>query len=140
MKNIFMIVLGGCVFFAYAWAEDVPTVVYGSAETKNGGQNVFVVEQPKNAVNPLGNPIVEPDNPVQVFGDAYTQNSKQPDQTMNYNDKDTVTQNNLGNDFENTLMEANGRVYDIQSYPKADFKAMENPSDPQTIYSPNVNN
>ena len=45
----------------------------------------------------------------------------------------------LGNDFENTLLEANDRVYDVQSYPEADFKAMGNSANPQTIYSPNVN-
>ena len=36
-------------------------------------------------------------------------------------------------------MEANGRIYDIQSYPEQDINVMNNPSDPQTIYSPNVN-
>ena len=46
----------------------------------------------------------------------------------------------LGKQFRNTLLEANGRVYDIQSYPEQDFMLMNNSAEPQTIYSPNVNN
>ena len=45
----------------------------------------------------------------------------------------------LGKDFQNTLMEANGMVYDVQAYPVEDFDAIGDPSNPQTIYSPNVN-
>ena len=114
------------------------TIVYGSAATKDGKQNVFIIEQPKNAPNPLGDPIPNPNKPVEVFGDLY--NSSTASTQPNAVTTNTSQSQNLGNDFENTLLEANDRVYDIQSYPKADFKAMGDSANPQTIYSPNVNN
>ena len=36
-------------------------------------------------------------------------------------------------------MEADGMVYDVQAYPTEDLKAIGNSSNPETIYSPNVN-
>lgn len=138
MIRLFLLILGLCVFSSYCFAEDNSTVVYGAAETPDGGQNVFVVTQPENAPNPLGDPIVGPNKPVEVFGDVY--NSSNNKNMSDVNSENVENQKNLGNDFENTLLEANDRVYDIQSYPKADFKVMENPANPQTIYSPNVNN
>ena len=143
MNKFFLVLLSGCFCCYNLFAKEFPTVVYGEANTADGGKNVFVVEQPKDAPNPLGDPLPNPDMPVEVFGDVYPQNndsnqtSTQPD---NMEQSQQQSLKNLGDDFENTLLEANGRVYDIQSYPKADFKAMENPADPKTIYSPNVNN
>ena len=115
------------------------TIIYSSAATQDGKQNVFIVEQPKDAPNPLGNPIPNPNKPVEVFGNVYNKadDLTQPDTA---NTTANQQQQNLGNDFENTLLEANDRVYDIQSYPTADFKAMGDSANPKTIYSPNVNN
>lgn len=138
MYKFFLILLSGVFYLSYSMAQDTPTVIYGAAKTSDGGENIFEVTQPENAPNPLGNPIPTPDKPVEVFGDVYPQNTNQTENKNQY--QDNQSQQNLGDDFENTLLEANGRVYDVQSYPKADFKAMENPSDPKTIYSPNVNN
>jgi hypothetical protein len=132
--NFIIIVLVNLAVFDVLANDD--TIVYGAAATKNGNQNVFVIEQPKNAPNPLGNPIPTPDKPVEVFGNVYNHNQNQT--TQNQSGRNTQQQN-LGNDFENTLLEANDRVYDVQSYPEADFKAMGNSANPQTIYSPNVN-
>ena len=139
MMRFFFMIFSGCLFSFYSWAQDDPTIVYGAANTANGKEKVFVVEQPKNAPNPLGDPIVGPDKPVEIFGDINS-NFEMPTQQNNNVSNNQLNSNTLGNDFENTLLEANGRVYDVQSYPKDDFKVMENPSDPQTIYSPNVNN
>lgn len=128
-----------CLLFSFSsFAGDDPTIVYGSAATPDGKQKVFVVEQPKDAPNPLGNPIVGPDKPVEVFGNLDGLRDNQ-NQLNSHISEESENQNNLGSDFENTLLEANDRVYDVQSYPEADFKAMSNPSNPQTIYSPNVN-
>ena len=138
MYKFFLILLSGVFYLSYSMAQDTPTVIYGAAKTSDGGENIFEVTQPENAPNPLGNPIPIPDKPVEVFGDVYPQNTNQTENKNQY--QDNQSQQNLGDDFENTLLEANGRVYDVQSYPKDDFKAMENPSDPKTIYSPNVNN
>lgn len=147
MYKFLLFLLGGFFYFYGAFAEEIPTIVYGEAKRSDGGENVFVVEQPKDAPNPLGHPLPNPDNPVEVFGDEYhpinanttTNNTFNGETNTGSAQNQTQTIQNLGKDFENTLLEANGRVYDVQSYPKADFKAMEDPADPATIYSPNVN-
>ena len=155
----------GTMFMSFAAGaqENSPTVVFGAAATPDGKQNTFLVEQPDGAENPLGDPITGNDNPPQVF-DVQNEMSNQsagnnsasipqPIKDENaLNEQNTVGPNEnlnsdlpqaaqeLGQDFQNTLMEANGRIYDVQSYPEQDIKVMDNPSDPQTIYSPNVNN
>ena len=45
----------------------------------------------------------------------------------------------LGDKFQNTLMEANGMIYDVQAYPEADIPVIGDSANPKTIYSPNVN-
>ena len=50
----------------------------------------------------------------------------------------TLSNHNL-NQFQNTLMEANGMVYDVQAFPEADVPVISDTSNPETIYSPNVN-
>jgi hypothetical protein len=130
--------------------SSMPTVVLGAAATPYGGQNVFVVEQPKDAPNPLGNPIVVPEAAPKVFDTATDKSiGTAPQATMSptasasplpFSNNPAVQSQALGRDFQNTLLEANGRVYDVQSYPIQDFKLMDNSANPQTIYSPNVNN
>ena len=72
--RILLPVLGGIlVWTAFIRAQEpvennaAPTVVFGAAATPDGGQNTFVVEQPKDAPNPLGNPIAVDNTPPQVF-------------------------------------------------------------------------
>ena len=126
------------------YADDAETLVYGAAARPEGGKNVFIVEQPDNLQNPLGNPIVEPREPVQVFGnlsqptEIATNNSVQANSSNNQNSP-ALESKTLGKDFQNTLLEANGRVYDVQSFPEQDIGVISNPAEPQTIYSPNVN-
>ena len=160
--GILLPVLGGIlVWTAFIRAQEpaennaAPTVVFGAAATPDGGQNTFVVEQPKDAPNPLGDPIAVDNTPPQVFdiqeGTEKTTTSadpagaNQPSETgqvanpaLNQGDLPAEAQE-LGKDFQNTLMEADGRIYDIQSYPEQDIGVMGNSADPQTIYSPNVN-
>ena len=128
--------------------DEVPTVVFGSAATADGGQNAFMVEQAKDAPNPLGNPIETPERPTQVFdvpseidSSAVEQNSEPVSAASSINNQENLPAEAqaLGKDFQNTVMEANGRVYDVQSYPEQDLKLMGNSANPQTIYSPNVN-
>ena len=133
------------------YKDSDPTVVIGEAARPDGGQNVFIVEQPNDAPNPLGDPIVGPNRPVEVFDDGSSViNSKELEQNNQWQEAPSIPgpmQNaspqeegiSLGKDFQNTLMEANDRIYDVQSYPIEDINVMSNPSEPQTIYSPNVN-
>ena len=147
-------------------AAEAPTIVYGSAQTASGGEDAFVVEQPDNAPNPLGDPLPEPQTPPE----DYTLQQNQPSQ-QKASENSAVTEpsvlgngpqgvpvvgpdsngpqgvpvvgpdsaQELGNQFQNTLMEANGMVYDVQAFPEADIPVINNPSNPETIYSPNVN-
>lgn len=144
-----LVMLGGV---ARAEVNETPTIIEVSAATPDGGQNVMVVEQPKDAPNPLGSPL--PDvvsqpseiqenkiskNPVQSFGSGETENLNEnttSNEQINNPQQEAIK---LGKDFQNTLVEANGRIYDVQSYPEEDIKVMSNPAQPQTIYSPNVN-
>ena len=112
MGRLFVVLFVAVLLSFDVVADDSPTIVYGAAETDSGGQNVFVVDQQKNAPNPLGNPIPTPNKPVEVFGDVYPQDTNQTEKTKQ--SQDNQSQQNLGNDFENTLLEANGRVYDVQ--------------------------
>ncbi len=126
-----------------------PTVVFGAAATPDGGEDAVLVEQPENAANPLGNPI-----PEQVAPQPVTEpNSNMPEDAVPAAAKDAGgpvfgqgsrvvapgAAQKLGKDFQNTLMESNGMVYDIQAYPEADLPVIGNPANPETIYSPNVN-
>ena len=147
-------------------AAEAPTIVYGSAQNASGGEDSFVVEQPDGAQNPLGDPLPEPQMPPE---DYTLQPNQPSQQTTSENSAATtssslgngpqgvpvVGQNangpqgvpvvgdnsaqELGNQFQNTLMEANGMVYDVQAFPEADVPVISDPSNPETIYSPNVN-
>ena len=130
---------------------EAPTVVYGSAQTASGGEDTFVVEQPDNAPNPLGDPLPEPQTPPK----DYTLEQNRPSQQAAAENSVVApalgngpqgvpvvgpdSAQELGNQFQNTLTEANGMVYDVQAFPEADMPVISNPSDPETIYSPYVN-
>ncbi len=138
-------------------ATDAPTVVYGAARKSDGNEEEVLVEQPADAGNPLGDPIipvaptsitavpvinsmpaeVKNPQPGSVKGSA---GSEQPDTHPQVIGRPVVSEGQqLGDQFQNTLMEANGMVYDVQAYPEEDLKVIGNPSNPETIYSPNVN-
>ena len=134
LVQVLSAILGLAVTNAYA---QIPTVVVGEAVTAQGDINAVVVEQPENAANPLGDPIPEQiDVPqMQVTPEVATDKKQEPKKV----DAPSVPAKNPGDDFQNTLLEANGRIYDVQSYPQADLPKIEDSANPQTIYSPNVN-
>ena len=136
-----------CLSAAPVWAEEVPTIVFGEAATPQGGETAVLVEQPKDAPNPLGDPLPMPDNLTEDAPEVVSEKTAANVTEAKPEEKPSFPENNpvkaaqeLGNDFQNTLTEANGRIYDIQSYPEADVGVMSNPSQPETIYSPSVNN
>ena len=129
-------------------AQNEETVIYGASRKADGSEDAVVVEQPADGGNPLGNPIVDPDalepstnvpevvaQPVQKAVPEQAKANNGLPQSAGTN----PTPQQLGKQFQNTLMEANGMVYDVQAYPEEDLKAIGNPSDPATLYSPNVN-
>lgn len=56
------------LFLCPAAFAQAPTVVFGAAENAQGGQEGYLVVQPENAPNPLGNPIA----PVSQLSDTQT--------------------------------------------------------------------
>lgn len=126
-------------------AETSPTIVIGKSKRPDGTTDEVVVEQPDNNVNPLGNPlpevIEEPGRPA-TLPTGIKQASPAvaaPQAAEQALPDNNASAEDLGKQFQNTLMEANGMVYDVQAYPVQDLKAIGNPSNPETIYSPNVN-
>lgn len=158
IRNVALLVWALCAINNNSYASDKlviaeeaasssPTVVYGAAKKSDGGSDEFVVEQPENAPNPLGDPLPDDDeespetqNDTQDAGtDVNPEETTAEKLPQPVNPNTVQGQQQLGNDFQNTLLEANGMVYDVQAYPEADMKAIGNPSNPATIYSPNVN-
>lgn len=140
--SMFALLVWLFVWKVYAQAQEnvYPTTVIGEAQTADGNEKVFMVEQPAEAPNPLGNPISNNENIIHNNENVATQQKQQPDENItDTQDKQPENAIQAGKDFENTLMEANGRVYDIQSYPEGDLPIMGNSANPETIYSPNVN-
>ena len=145
-----------------------PTMVFGAAQTPGGGEDAVVVEQPEGAPNPLGNPIPEQiENTGAGEGrGSLSQNNARTGENAAAADKQGLnggissggSENSLsagevsgnpvvapsaaeklGAKFQNTLLESDGTVYDIQAYPEADLPVIGDPANPETIYSPNVN-
>ena len=152
MKKIISICGVSFFIFANVVSADESTTIYSAAARPDGGENVFVVSQPDNLENPLGNPIVGPEVPPKVYGtlpqtaepgnesnNEALESSIQSQPIGEINETPVQEGIALGKDFQNTLVEGNGRIYDIQSYPIKDVGVMSNPAEPQTIYSPNVN-
>ncbi len=133
MRNFILLLWAMCAIDAKA---QVPTVVEGEALSSGGVEKAVVVVQPENAPNPLGDPIIVPaaePKAETVEPNSSAEGNKAPQSN------ETQNSGTLGADFQNTLLEANGRVYDVQSYPEKDLPEISNPANPQTIYSPNVN-
>ncbi len=139
-----------CLFplkFSISQETTNPTTVFGEAQTSNGNKKLFILQQPNNDINPLGNPILftkEKGYDINVDANKpITMDSLKNNSLDNNNWKNKVVSPSeaelLGKKFQNTLMEANGMVYDIQSYPIKDLEVIGNPANPETIYSPNVN-
>ena len=118
-----------------------PTIVVGEAQTADGNENLFMVEQPSNAPNPLGDPIISTEANTQNSETKEDMSAKQQNSESSVKSQDEQPKNaeQAGKDFENTLIEANGRIYDVQSYPEGDLPIMGDSANPETIYSPNVN-
>ena len=136
-----LIVVLVCLFVWRVSAQnrgvEMPTVVMGEAQNPNGSENVFIVAQPEDAPNPLGDPIVGNNQEAKtVINNDIDATGAETKSTENQQPQNAEQ---AGKDFENTLLEANGRVYDVQSYPEGDLPLMDNSANPDTIYSPNVN-
>lgn len=118
-----------------------PTIVYGAAEEKNGRKDEVIVEQPAVGGNPLGNPVVTPDNASQsVEAPAVNDNqenkvearktSAEINEVMPQNPKISPenTPQKMDDEIQNTLYESGNRIYDVQSYPVKDVNDITEPN------------
>ena len=139
---------GNKMMIAEENAAQMPTVVYAVSKKSPGESDEVIVEQPADSGNPLGDPIpnrnrtvpevIEDSSPAGNSENSAVQTQDQQQEAQPAPEFEN-SQQQLGRDFQNTLLEANGMVYDVQAYPEKDLKAIGNPSNPETIYSPNVN-
>ena len=111
--------------------KNSPTIIMGAAKTSEGNTEEDIVIQYNQ--NILGEPI-----PEYIDNSENKQEDDKPVKTPEDNSA-TETKPIPEGDFQNTLMEANGMVYDVQAFPETDIPVISNPSNPKTIYSPNVN-
>lgn len=151
-----LVLMCGIFLATNAYAEEMfkvesdnadPTIVYGEAENANGTYNEVTVKQPEDSDNPFGNPIVntipygkqpaaveQPDvnskpSAVQMPQGVVSQESQQNPQIGSQNSPEEIN-----SEIQNTLYEANDRVYDLQSYPNKDVNEIENSNSNVTNY------
>lgn len=126
-----------------------PTVVYGASETAPGQKDQFMLIQPEDEGNPLGNPLYNP--PATTSGPKVIQPQDNtvktlPHKNLPENIQDAINQSatqdpapfseNLKqqqNQIQNTLYQGGDRIYDVQSYPLNDIKTITEPNIQPTI-------
>ena len=147
MKKIIVLLL----LSVYPASAQTPTVVYGAAETAVGNENQFMVIQPENAPNPLGNPIVTPPDTQTTIPAATSQEIPQQQSTVSTQNKRQPAENVINqtaeqnpepfsetpqqeqNQIQNTLYQGGNRIYDVQSFPINDIKTITEPNIQPTI-------
>lgn len=132
----------GLSFPAFAQS---PTVVYGASETAPDTPDSYLLIQPKDSPNPLGNPIPDEMNDVQSDSQnlPMATQSQQSDKAAPINEINQSEAQNPPpfsqspeqeqNQIENTLYEGGNRIYDVQSYPINDVKTITEPNIDPTI-------
>lgn len=135
------------LFYATSVHAQTPTIVYGASETAPNEPDSYLLEQPDNAPNPLGNPIPEfmPQNQepaTNIAGPENTPKTSASEPQIEGEINQTEPQNPAPfsqspeeeqNQIENTLYEGGNRIYDVQSYPINDVKTITEPNVDPTI-------
>lgn len=128
------------LLFTFPALAQTPTIVYGAAATANGATDTYIVTQPANAPNPLGNPIVvapqtqytapanaTPRAPEKPQPDIINQSAPQNPAPFSESPKQENSQ------IQNTLYQGGNRIYDVQSFPLTDVKTVTEPNIQPTI-------
>lgn len=116
-------------------SPDDETFVYGEAQNPNGTFNEVLLEQPKNAPNPLGDPIPDYVSPQPL---RRGQKAEVTPQVSNLNTSpqtieeispqnpkiSEMSPQEMDNEIQNKLYEKGDRVYDVQSYPIKDINEL----------------
>ena len=120
----------------------VPTVIMGKAITPSGKMREVVVEQPSNAPNPLGNPIVDaientPSMPTvsETKAPKETKDVIQQSSPSGELKPDEVVLPQPSSAIENELYQSGDDVVDVQAYPIEDVKKITEPNIEPTVVS-----
>lgn len=122
----------------------VPTVIMGEAVTASGKKREVIVEQPENAPNPLGNPIVDdtsdvandvPEAPVAVSADTTNNSPNVIRQSAPSGElqPSEVPLPQPSTRIENELYQSGNDIVDVQAYPIEDVKEATTPNIEPTI-------
>ncbi len=124
--------------------EEVPpvqeTVVYGAARTPSGKENVFEIEQPADAPNPLGNPIVEDEGDT-VVGSSDNSVSQAVSSSDTEKQPKIIARDAVGEamgpgqlplpengKIENELYQQGSDIIDVQAFPIQDVNEVTTPN------------
>ncbi len=143
IRNLALLVWAVCAINNTAHAnmvvigEEAPAdgevMVYGAAKNASGKTDEVLVEQPSANENPLGNPIVAPDDVATVAVPA-PDTSPRIEETLPQNPAvSSETPQEVNGQIQDTLYESGGHIYDVQSYPASDIKKIEEPNINPTI-------
>lgn len=120
-----------------------PTVVFGQSQTAKGKEDSFLIVQPADGGNPLGNPIV---TPIEQTSPLRTPTAQRTPIDQAQEPTDVISQSaaqdpapfsetsaQQQNQIQNTLYQGGDRIYDVQSYPIKDIKTITEPNIQPTI-------
>lgn len=154
IRNLSVFMCGVCVAAGYGavHAEMIATdsavdsgevMVYGASKNLSGQADEVLLEQPATAENPLGNPIVSPDDvsapavavpSVVPAAPEVSAVSPRIEESLPQNPSvSSETPQEVNQQIQDTLYESGGRIYDVQSYPASDVKKIEEPNLNPTI-------
>lgn len=156
-------IIAAILFITLPVSAQSPTVVFGASEDAPGHPDQYLLIQPKDSPNPLGDPIVDPaqqefsnpDDAVMPENKPLTNDSainEQPTTIFNPQEQSGKEHNNVikqtapqnpkpfsespeqqENQIQNSLYEGGNRIYDVQSYPLKDIKTITEPNVQPTI-------
>lgn len=118
------------------------TVVFGAANTPSGGKNEALIEQSPDGGNPLGDPIVSPDNdaglPVAPDTQENAETVKEPSEPQIKPVVQSSKQGELkpweeplpqlSDKIENELYQSGNDIIDVQAYPIKDVSTVTEPN------------
>lgn len=126
-------------------SSPAPTVIYAIGKKSPTETDEFVVEQPADSPNPLGNPIVAPENTFPEPNQG-TPRSLLPENLPSDNPAPIDEKSALGtlqpgqvplpqpsNQIENEMYRSGNDIVDVQEYPIEDINQMIRPIDPATL-------
>lgn len=127
--------------------QESPTLIYGASKKSPTESDEVLIEQPANAGNPLGNPIVDDApleenpfaqvDPVEPISPSPAKKTQKPVESNTAPTNNYQAGPNSAQQIDNTLYESGNRIYDLQSYPVDDVNKVMQPNTQPTISNDN---